>query len=75
MPEPSLSQRLRPEQLALVLLLAALLAAGLGWGLPSPERSQLLTWGLDQSPAQIKAEFSRLEPAPGRRPRASASSC
>jgi hypothetical protein len=58
--------RLHWEQAALVALLAVLLAAGLGWGLPGQGRSQLLTWGMDQSPEQIKSQFSRLEPAAGR---------
>lgn len=46
--------------------MAVLLLTGLGWGLPDRQRSELLTWGMGMGPAQIKAHYAGLAPAPGR---------
>jgi hypothetical protein len=51
------------EQWLIILLGVLALALGLGWGMPSRKRVELLTYGFTRTPAQIKAHYSSLEPS------------
>lgn len=54
-------RRMHPEHWFILALMAALMCLCLGWGLPDQERLQLLNYGQEPTPQELKRIFGARE--------------